>query len=80
MSESQLKIHLAELHSPKIYLFVCFLEPHPRQMEAQARDRIRAAAPAYTTATATQDLSHICDLHQSSQQHQSLNPLSEATD
>ena len=34
--------------------------------------------PAYTTATATLDLSHICDLHRSSQQHQILNPLSEA--
>ena len=35
---------------------------------------------AYTTATAMQDLSHICDLHHSSQQHQILNPLSEARD
>ena len=30
----------------------------------------------YTTATATRDLSHVCDLHQSSQQYQILNPLS----
>ena len=36
--------------------------------------------PAYTTATATQDPSHTCDLHRSSQQHQILNPLSEARD
>ena len=35
---------------------------------------------AYTTATATQDLSHICNLHHSSQQCQILNPLSEARD
>ena len=37
---------------------------------------------AYTTATATatQDPSHICDLHHSSQQHWILNPLSEARD
>ena len=35
---------------------------------------------AYTTATAMQDLSHICDLHRSQQQRQSLNPLSEARD
>ena len=34
----------------------------------------------YTTATATQDPSHICDLHQSSRQHQILNPLSKARD
>ena len=33
---------------------------------------------AYTIATAMQDLSHICDLHQSSQQHRILNPLIEA--
>ena len=29
--------------------------------------------PVYATATA--DLSHICDLHHSSRQHQILNPL-----
>ena len=36
--------------------------------------------PAYTTATAMQDLSHICDLHHSSWQHQILNLPSEARD
>ena len=36
--------------------------------------------PTYTTATAVPDLSHDCDLHLSSQQHQILNPLSEAKD
>ena len=36
--------------------------------------------PAYTTATATPDLSHICNLHHSSQQCQIPNPLSEARD
>ena len=35
---------------------------------------------AYTTATATQDLSHVCDLPHSSWQHQILNPRSEARD
>ena len=34
--------------------------------------------PAYTTATATQDPSHVCDLHHSSRQRQTLNPLSKA--
>ena len=33
---------------------------------------------AYAIATATRDLSLICDLHHSSQHHQILNPLSEA--
>ena len=35
---------------------------------------------AYTTATATQDPSHICNLYHRSQQCQILNPLSEARD
>jgi len=36
--------------------------------------------PAYTTATATWGLSHICDLHHSSQQCRIPDPLSEARD
>ena len=36
--------------------------------------------PAYATATAMTDPSHICDLHHSSWQHQMLNPLSEVRD
>ena len=35
---------------------------------------------AYTTATVTQDLSHIYELHHSSWQHGILNPLSKARD
>ena len=35
---------------------------------------------AYATATATQDLSCICDLHHSSRQSQIADPLSEARD
>ena len=34
--------------------------------------------PAYTTATATPDPSHVCDLHRSSRQRRILNPLSQA--
>ena len=36
--------------------------------------------PAYTTATATWDRSHVCSLHHSSWQRQILNPPSEARD
>ena len=43
-------------------------------------DKSGVQLPAYTTATATRDLSHICDLHHSSQQRQILNPLVEARD
>ena len=35
---------------------------------------------AYTTAIATQDVSHVCDLHHSSWQRQILTPLIEARD
>ena len=35
---------------------------------------------AYARATAMPDLSHVCDLHHSSQQGRILNPLSEARD
>ena len=35
---------------------------------------------ATATASATQDPSHVCDLHHSSQQCRILNPLSEARD
>ena len=35
---------------------------------------------AYTRATAMWDLSRVCDLHHSSQQHQILNPLSKVRD
>ena len=36
--------------------------------------------PAYPTATAMPDQSHVCNLHHSSLQRQILNPLSEARD
>ena len=36
--------------------------------------------PAYTTATATPDMSQVFDLHHNSQECQILNPLSEARD
>ena len=45
-----------------------------------ARGWIRAAAMAYTTATAIPDLSGICDLYSSLQQHWILNPVSKARD
>ena len=51
---------------------------------AYGRSRLRVESelqlPAYTTATATQDLSRVCNLHHSSQQLWILNPLSKARD
>ena len=45
---------------------------------SQARGQLELQVPA--TATATQDPSHVCDLHHSSRQHWILKPLSEARD
>ena len=47
---------------------------------SQARSWIGAAAEVYATATATSDPSHICDIHCSLWQPQTLNPMSEARD
>ena len=62
--------------------FFCFsfLGMHPRHMEVPRLGvESELQLPAYTTATATQDPSHACDLHHSSWQCRTLNPPSEAT-
>ena len=61
-------------------LFV-FLGPHPRHMEVPRLGvKSELQQLAYTTATATRDPSHVCNLHHRSRQRQILNPLSEARD
>ena len=63
------------------YSFICFLGPHLRHIEVPRLGvKSEQQLPAYATDTATQDLSHICDLHHSSQQRQILNPLCKARD
>ena len=56
-----------------IYLF-WFLGPHLQHVEV-SRPGVESELqlPACTTATATQDPSHICDLHHSPQQGQGSN-------
>ena len=59
----------------------CFLEVHLQHMEVpRLMVKLELQVPAYATDTATQDLSHICNLHHSSWQGWILNPLSEARD
>ena len=58
--------------------FFFFFRPTPIAYgSSQARGRIRAVA---ATATAMWDPSRNCDLHYSSWQHRTLNPLSKARD
>ena len=58
-----------------------FLGLHQRHMEVPRLGvRSKLQLPAYTTATATPDLSPICNVDHSSRQHPVLNPLSKARD
>ena len=62
----------------------CFLGPHPWHTEVPRLGvkgvKSELQLPAYATATATQDLSHICDLHHNSWQCWILNPLNKSRD
>ena len=64
-----------------IFIF-CFLGPHLWHMEVpRLWFESELQLLSYTTATATQDLSHVCNLHHSSRrQRQIFNPLSKAMD
>ena len=63
-----------------IYLFF-FLGLHLQHMEfPQLGVELELQLPAYTTATAMPDPSHICDLCSSLWQHQILNPGSKTRD
>ena len=68
-------------YNPIFSFFSCFvfLELHTWHMEVpRLRTELEPWLPAYARATATPDLSHVCDLHHHSWQHRILNPLSEA--
>ena len=57
--------------------FVFYRATHTQHMEGPSLGvESELQLPAYATATAMPDLSHVCDLYHSSQQHQILNPLS----
>ena len=59
--------------------FLYFFQPYTQHMKGpRLRVPSELQLPAYTTATAAQDLSFIFNLYCSSQQHRILNPLSEA--
>ena len=63
------------------FFFSCFLGPHLRHMEVPRLGvEWELQLPAYATATATWDVSHVCNLYHISHQHQILNPLREARD
>ena len=64
-----------------LHFFFFFKWPHLRHIEVPGLGvESETQLPAYTTATATPDLSHIFDLSHSLWQCRILNPLSEARD
>ena len=65
----------------RFYFAFFFLGPYPRHMEIPRLGvELELQSRAHTTATATQDLSHVCDLHHGSRHRRILHPLSEARD
>ena len=64
------------------FFFFSFSELNPQHMEVPRLGvESELQLLAYTTVTATQDLSCSCDLHlHSSRQHQILNPMNKARD
>ena len=56
-----------------MYVFFAFLGLHLGSSQAMGLNQ--SQLPACATATATQDLSCVCDFHHSSRQCQILNPL-----
>ena len=64
-----------------VHLFVfCLLGAALQHMKFRLGVKSELQLPAYTTATAMPDLSHVCDLHHSSWQCWILNPLSGTRD
>ena len=63
-----------------VFLFFLFRAAPEAYGSSQAKGQIRAVAAAYTAATATPDLNHVCNLRHGSQQRWILNPLSKARD
>ena len=63
------------------YFIFVFLGLHPQHMEVPRLEvKLKLHLPAYSTATAMPDPSHVCDPYHSSQQRWILNPLSKARD
>ena len=86
-------LNLVPIPTPPYMLFVtfiyfcfvlfcfCFLGPYLQHMEVPKLGvKLELYTTAYTTATAMQDWSHICNPHHSPWQCRILNPLYEARD
>ena len=74
---SQILNWVWQLHPILFFVFLPFLGPLLGHTEVPRLGvESELLPPAYVRATATQDLSHVCNLHHSSQQRRILNPVS----
>ena len=63
------------------FFFFSFLGPYLWHMDVPKLGvKLMLQLLAYPTATATPDLSHVCDFHHSSWHHQILHPLRKVSD
>ena len=70
-----------KLHNNWIFFFFLFLGLHLQYMEVPKLGvELELQMQAYPTAAAMQNVSCLCNVHHSSQQHLILNPLSKARD
>ena len=80
-SDNSYELGLSQGNSCQFFFFLVFLGPQVQHIEIPRLGVQSELWPsAYTTATAMRDLSHICDLHHSSQQCRIPNPLNRARD
>ena len=75
-------LHFSEdLQCKSFFFFFFLLRLYSQHMEVPRLGvESELQLPAYSTATATSDPNHVCNLHHSSRQCQFLNPLSEPRD
>ena len=72
-------IQIVFSYGRSFFFFFFSLGPHPWHVEVPRLGiKWELQLPAYTTATATRNLSHICELHCISRQHQIPKPLCKA--
>ena len=74
------KQHMSSTQTPQVFVYLFVLGLPLWHMEVPSLMQVKSELQLLATATAMPDLSHICNLHHSSQQCQILNLLREARD
>ena len=78
--DEQIQKQILQLGSPVFFFFFLFMATLQHMEVPRLGIELELQLLTHSTATATSDLRHVCDLLHSSWQHQILNPLIEARD